>query len=84
MALHGMEVTGDTLFLSLPDLFIGHPSLSHIHAITTVILCRPVLLLPSVFPSISPRGVRPRLEGNEWTPLSSRVATGIPWSPRVA
>ena len=30
------------------------------------------------------RGVRPRLEGNEWTPLSSRVATGIPWSPSVA
>ena len=34
-ALLGMEVTGDALFLSLPDLFIGHPSLSHIHAITT-------------------------------------------------
>ena len=30
------------------------------------------------------RGDRPRLKGNEWTPLSSRVATGIPWSPRVA
>ena len=31
-----------------------------------------------------PRGVRPRLEGKPRTPLSSRVATGIPWSPRVA
>ena len=30
------------------------------------------------------RGVRPRLEGNEWTPLSPRVTTGIPWSPRMA
>ena len=30
------------------------------------------------------RGVRPKLEGNEWTPLASRVATGILWSPRVA
>ena len=28
-----------------------------------------------------PRGVRPRLEGKPRTPLSSRVATGISWSP---
>ena len=28
-----------------------------------------------------PRGVRPRLEGNQWTPLSSRGATLIPWWP---
>ena len=27
------------------------------------------------------RGVRPRLEGKEKTPLSSRVATGMSWSP---
>ena len=28
-----------------------------------------------------PRGVRPRLEGKPRTPLSSRVATGVSWSP---
>ena len=28
-----------------------------------------------------PRGVRPRLEGKQRTPLSSRVATWISWSP---
>ena len=30
------------------------------------------------------RGVRPPLEGNQRTPLSSRVATRISWSPLVA
>ena len=34
-----------------------------------------------VFVTDIPRGVRPRLEGKEKTPLSSRVATGISWSP---
>ena len=28
-----------------------------------------------------PRGVRPRLEGKPRTPLSSRVATRVSWSP---
>ena len=28
-----------------------------------------------------PRGVRPRLEGKPKTPLSSRVATRVSWSP---
>ena len=38
---------------------------------------------PSVFPSGEPgaRGVRPRLEGKPRTPLSSRVATRVSWSP---
>ena len=31
-----------------------------------------------------PLGVRPRLEGKQRTPLSSRVATRISWSPLVA
>ena len=31
-----------------------------------------------------PRGVRPRLEGKPRTPLSSRVATRVSWSPRAA
>ena len=31
--------------------------------------------------SILTRGVRPHLEGKQRTPLSSRVATGISWSP---
>ena len=28
-----------------------------------------------------PRGVKPRLEGKPRTPLSSRVATRVSWSP---
>ena len=28
------------------------------------------------------RGIRPRLEGKQRTPLSSRVATGISWNPQ--
>ena len=31
-----------------------------------------------------PRGVRPRLEGKPRTPLSSRVATRVSWSPLSA
>ena len=31
--------------------------------------------------SILTRGVRPHLKGKQRTPLSSRVATGISWSP---
>ena len=31
--------------------------------------------------SALPRGVRPRLEGKPRTPLSSRVATRVSWSP---
>ena len=31
--------------------------------------------------SILTQGVRPHLEGKQRTPLSSRVATGISWSP---
>ena len=31
-----------------------------------------------------PRGVRPHLEGKPRTPLSSRVATRVSWSPRAA
>ena len=27
------------------------------------------------------QGVRPHLEGKQWTPLSSRIATDISWSP---
>ena len=34
--------------------------------------------------SILNRGVRPHLEGNQRTPLSSRVATGISWSPECS
>ena len=34
--------------------------------------------------SILTQGVRPHLEGKQRTPLSSRVATGISWSPLLA
>ena len=54
-----------------------------------LILCHPLLLLPSIFPSIRvfsnesalrTRGVRPRLEGKPRTLLSLQVLTGISWS----
>ena len=62
-------------------------------SLLVVCLCQsksPNLLL-SLYPLVTislfsmhsrlPRGVRPRLEGKPRTPLSSRVATRISWSP---
>ena len=58
----------------------GH-ELQHAQASLSITNSRSSLRLTSIEHSRLPRGVRPRLEGKPRTPLSSRVATRVSWSP---